>query len=541
MSYRPSGSAQKLSKKYQKRGKENSLILPHYQPPGERVAAVFTWLLLFASVGLAFYHWLYAIAGGLLALIVFSIRELFLQDDHALIRIYGPFGRLRYLFEKQFRDKYLQYFNETNTDGRPIPRVVRDYIYQKAHKVPSYGSFGTELDIKDPEMTTGVRILHKNFPGKSAAPSYEVMVGEKREGVRPFKVKCATNVSAMSYGALNYRACEALSFGVKDIAFVNCGEGGYGPHGVSGCDVVFQIGTGKFGVGDFADLPDGSQTRVLNDQLLAQLTKDHQNIGMIQIKISQGAKPGMGGFLPAEKVTPEIADVRKVKPFTAVKSPPYHTEVLGNTPAETMTNLMNFIERIRKLTSLPVDLKICFGNMREVDMLVEAMKVTGKGPDAIHVDGADGGTGAGPNLYLNYVGYGSAIETLDYLDERLKQAKIRDQVVLTASGRIFTPAHAAYAFACGADVVGTARGAMLALGCIQSLHCHSNKCPTGIATNNAWRMHGLDIPEKSTRVHNFLLGFQKDMLELTRVMGHADPRDITKDDLRVLEPSPLVS
>ena len=259
---------------------------------------------------------------------------------------------------------------------------------------------------------------------------------------------------------------------------------------------------------------------------------------MIQIKLSQGAKPGVGGYLPGGKVTPEIAAVRKVPVYEPVKSPPYHTELMGKTAKESVILLMEFCDRIRKITELPVDIKLCFGNLEEIDLLVQAMAKTGKGPDAIHVDGADGGTGAGPNLFVNYVGYGSAVETLQILDQKLKKAKIRNKVVLTASGRLFTPAHAMYAFASGADVIGTARGAMLALGCIQSLKCHTNHCPTGIATNSKWRTHGINIPEKSTRIHNYIKGFNEDLMHLTRVSGHSDPRDVTMKDLRYIENMP---
>ena len=183
---------------------------------------------------------------------------------------------------------------------------------------------------------------------------------------------------------------------------------------------------------------------------------------------------------------------------------------------------------------LPVGIKLCVGSIKELDLLVEAIKTSKNGPDAIQIDGFDGGTGAGENIFMNYVGYGSAVETIFYLDYRLKQSGIRDDIVLSASGKLFTPAHAALAFACGADVIDTARGVMLSLGCIQSLKCHSNHCPTGITTNNKWRMRGIVIPEKSSRVNHYLDGFHNDMLHLTRVLGHSDPRDITLDDIRIV-------
>jgi glutamate synthase domain-containing protein 2 len=535
MAYKPSYSAEKYLQKIKKEGKDSSLVLPSYEPPLQRVADIICILILLSLVPTwIFWQPSFAIVLFVVMCVVFGIREFFLQDDHALIRIYGPFGRLRYIFEDLIRDKYLQYFNETNTDGRPIPRIVRDYIYQKAHNLKSVSSFGTELDNFDLENSVGAKLLHRNFPSHIDSVSYEVIVGAKRKNVNPFVIKNTVNISAMSYGSLNYRAAEALSIGTKDVSYLNTGEGGYGPHGVAGNDVVFQIGTGKFGVGKDATLPNGSPTRILDEQALIELVKTNSNIKMLQIKISQGAKPGLGGVLPASKVTPEIAAVRRVKPWTTIYSPAQHTELLANTPKEVIQKLMEFIERIRTITGLPVGIKLCVGNPQEIDLLVSAMKSTGIGPDAIQIDGSDGGTGAAPNLFLNYIGYGTAVETVYYLDKKLKEAKIRDSVVISASGKIFTPAHAAVAFACGADVIETARGAMLALGCIQALQCHTNRCPTGITTNNPWRVHGLNIPEKSTRVHHFLKGFHADMLELTRVLGHKDPRDIKMDDLRII-------
>jgi len=364
--------------------------------------------------------------------------------------------------------------------------------------------------------------------------SYEVVIGEKREGVRAFTVKNTLNVSGMSYGSINWKAAECISIGSKDVAYVNTGEGGYGPHGVAGNDVVFQIGTGKFGVGKDGVLNDGAPTRFLDDALLDDLVRNNDNIRMIQIKISQGAKPGLGGVLPGVKVTPEIAAVRKVTPGKTIYSPVQQAELIAATPREGVLKMIEFIKRVRKLTGLPVSIKLCVGRLEEIDLIVDAMKHTGEGPDAIQIDGSDGGTGAGENIFMNYVGFGNSFETLFYLNKKLKDAGIRDNVTLSGSGKLFTPAHAALAFAVGADVIETARGIMLSLGCIQSLHCHTNMCPTGITTNSKWRMHGLNIPEKSTRVHHYLEGFHDDMLQLTEILGHSDPRDINTGDIRII-------
>lgn len=534
MAYIASKIAQQVNKAYIKKGKVNALTPPSYKPPGQ---VLFDYIsVIFVLLAILSYFFLgigIVILFLSLALIIFSIRELFIQDDHTLIRIYGPLGRMRYFFEDAFRDKYLQYFNETNKSGRPIPKIVRDYIYQKSKGVKALTGFGTELDIYDPENTTNTRILHRNFPGEIPEVSYGYYIGEGKDGVKPFFVKNTINISGMSYGSLNYKACESISLGAKDVAYVATGEGGYGPHGVAGNDVVFQIGTGKFGAGKDITI-NGKPHRILDEQLLVETIKNNENIRMIQLKISQGAKPGIGGHLPGVKNTPEIAEVRKVKPWTTLVSPSEHAEIIAKTPAETISKLIQFIKHIRKLTCLPVGIKLCVGKLEEIDLLVEAMKQTGDGPDAIQVDGADGGTGAGPNLFVNYVGYGGCVETLAYLNGKLKQAGIRDKVKLSASGKLFTPVHAALAFAHGADTIDTARAAMLAIGCIQALKCHTDQCPTGIATHNKWRMHGIAIPEKSTRVHSYLVGFNHDMLEITKVLGHSDPRDIKPSDLRII-------
>jgi glutamate synthase domain-containing protein 2 len=538
MAYKISKVSSRIVGLYNSKSKKETLTPPGFVPPLQRPVELLSLLFAIASIPLWIWlDWRFAGVSLLLAIILFGIRDTFIQDDHTITRVYGPIGRLRYIFEEVFRDKYLQYFNETNTDGRPMPKIVRDYIYQKAKGIKSLTSFGTELDIYDPENTASTRILHNNF-GTQPNVSYEVIVGAHRENVKPFRIKNSINISAMSYGALNYRAAECLSIGAKDVAFVNTGEGGCGPHAIAGNDTVWQLGTGKFGAGKNATLPNGQPTRVLDKGLFLETLKEFPNIGMIQVKISQGAKPGIGGHLPGSKVTPEIADVRKVEVGKSVISPPQHAELYDTTSKGAILKLMDFCKELRTLSGLPVGIKMCIGKLSEIDMLVDAMKATGEGPDMIQLDGADGGTGAGPNLFVNYVGYGNCIETTAYLHRALVKAGLRDRVALSASGRIFTPAHAALAFAVGADTIETARAAMLSIGCIQALKCHTNQCPTGITTNNKWRMHGIDIPEKSTRIHMYLEGFHHDMLELTQIMGHSDPRDIKLSDLRSVSQKP---
>lgn len=215
------------------------------------------------------------------ALVFYGIEEFVLQKRSTIVRIYGPLGRIRYIFEQEFRDKFLQYFNKRNMDGRPIPRIVRDYIYQRAKFVSALSSFGSELDIDDVENTVNARLLHNNFGQPATSKDFKAIVGEHRKEVKPFEVINTMNVSAMSYGALNCKAAESLSNGADGVAFVNTGEGGYGPHGVAGNDTVFQIGTGKFGVGESTTLNDGTEIRKLNEHMLVDLVKQHDNIKMI--------------------------------------------------------------------------------------------------------------------------------------------------------------------------------------------------------------------------------------------------------------------
>ncbi len=536
MGYHVSKQGRQFLDRIKKLGAKSALVPFTHEPPLQKAMDFTSAVLLIAAIPIGMYTSSLTVflLCLLAALLIFTIRELFVQDDRTLIRIYGPLGRFRYLFEDTFRDKYLQYFNESNTNGRPIPRIVRDYIYQTAKELKPIASFGSELDTFDPENTVQSHILHRNFPGELSKASYQLVIGQNRSGVKPFTVNNTINVSAMSYGSINWKAAECISIGAKDIGYVNTGEGGYGPHGVAGNDVIFQIGTGKFGVGKEGIHNDGSPTRLLDEVLLTDLVKSNENIRMIQLKITQGAKPGLGGVLPGAKVTPEIAAVRKVQPGVTIQSPSQHAEVIASTPKGTVLKLLDFIKKIRRLTELPVGIKFCVGRLEEIDLLINAMIHTGEHPDAIQVDGADGGTGAGENIFLNYVGYGSSVETTYYLDRKLKEAGLRDKITISCSGRLFTPAHAALAFAMGADVIDTARGAMLALGCIQSLQCHTNECPTGITTNSNWRIHGIDLPEKSTRIHNYLHGFHTDMLHLTEILGHSDPRDICEKDIRII-------
>ena len=231
MSYHTSSTGRRIIKRIADRGRQSALTPPDYTPPLDVPVRL---LAVAALIGAPFAFYYFGIWAGIGALfgaaLIYGLRETFIQDDHAIVRIYGPLGRLRYLFERELRDKYLQYFNETNTSGRPIPRIVRDYIYQKSKNLKPLSSFGTELDPFDEDTTTGCRVLHRNFPGTIAEPTYEVIVGGKRQGVRPFSIRNVINNSAMSYGPINHKAAESFSIGATRIVYVNTGEGGHGPH-----------------------------------------------------------------------------------------------------------------------------------------------------------------------------------------------------------------------------------------------------------------------------------------------------------------------
>ena len=458
------------------------------------------------------YFWIEALFGFIIIgpLIYMGVVDMF-QTRQSLKRNFPLAGRLRYVFE-DLRPKIQQYFVESDTDGAPINRNERSVIYQRSKKQVDTIPFGTQLNVYSEGyewMTHSISPIdfHKldhnprvNFGGKDCKQPYAMSV---------------LNVSAMSFGSLSKNAIEALNAGAKIGGFAhNTGEGGLSPYHLKhGGDVIWQIGTGYFG----ARTADG----VFSDEAFKK-NASQPSVKMIEIKLSQGAKPGHGGILPAAKNTPEIAAIRLVQPGTTVFSPPFHSAF--NTPIQ----LIQFVKRLRTLSDgKPIGFKLCVGRKSEFLSICKAMVQLNTYPDFITVDGGEGGTGAAPPEFSNSVGM-PLLDALAFVDDALRGFGIRNEIKLIASGKILTGFNIVRAMALGADTCNTARAMMMALGCIQALECNKNTCPTGVATQNPYFMNGLVVEDKKVRVANYHKNTVESFVELMAASGINHPDKINR-------------
>lgn len=443
--------------------------------------------------------------------IIFIGVQDMIQGKQSIRRNFPVLGRLRYVFE-DLRPKIQQYFVESDTDGAPINRNERSVIYQRAKKQVDTIPFGTQLDVyaEGYEWMTHSIVpidFHKmdhqprvRFGGKDCKQPYDMSV---------------LNISAMSFGSLSKNAVLSLNGGAKMGGFAhNTGEGGLSPYHLQpGGDIIWQIGTGYFG----ARTKDGK----FSDEAF-QKNATLPNVKMVEIKLSQGAKPGHGGILPAAKNTPEIAAIRLVEPGTTVFSPPYHSAF--STPIE----LIQFVKRLRDLSGgKPVGFKLCIGRKSEFLSICKAMVQLNTYPDFITIDGGEGGTGAAPPEFSNFVGM-PLLDALAFADNALRGFGIRNEMKLIASGKILTGFHIVRAMALGADTCNTARAMMMALGCIQALECNKNTCPTGVATQDPYFMKGLVVEDKTTRVANYHKHTVESFVELLAASGIDHPDKVNR-------------
>lgn len=451
--------------------------------------------------------WLLILAGPLIILGLVDI----MQKKHAIMRNYPIVGRLRYLME-DIRPKIYQYFVESDIDGSPVNRVDRSTIYQRAKRELNSQPFGTQFNVyAEGYEWMAHSIQPRAFESMNKDP--RVLIGGN-ECTQPYSASIF-NVSAMSYGSLSSNAVESLNGGARLGNFAhNTGEGGISEHHLNqGGDIIWQIGTGYFG----CRTEDGN----FDETLFAEKCTTPQ-IKMIELKISQGAKPGHGGILPASKNTPEIAAIRHVKPHTTVASPPYHTAF------STPRNMVQFINRMRQLSGgKPVGFKLCIGQKKEFHAICKAMLETGCYPDFITVDGGEGGTGAAPPEFSNSVGM-PLMDALAFVHDTLTGYNLRGKIKLIASGKVLTGYHILRALALGADACNSARAMMMALGCIQALICNTNRCPTGVATQDKWLMAGLVVDDKKHRVANYHRDTIESAVELTAAAGLESPHHITR-------------
>ena len=448
--------------------------------------------------------WVFLVLGPVL---VVGLRDA-TQTRKAVLRNFPVLGHGRYLLE-MIRPEINQYFIESDTDGTPFSRNMRSVVYQRAKDDLDTLPFGTQLDV----YAVGYEWINHSFrahhPGESVP---RVMVGESNCS-QPYSAS-VLNISAMSFGALSKNAILALSHGAKAGGFAhNTGEGGISAyHQEGGADLIWQIGTGYFGcrAADGGFDPDKFQER-------AKLAA----VKMIELKLSQGAKPGHGGILPAAKLTEEISQIRGVPMGEDVNSPPAHRTF------DTPLGMLDFITDLRKLSGgKPVGIKLCVGARSEFMGLCKAMAETGQHPDFITVDGSEGGTGAAPLEFSNSLGTPLS-EGLAFVHNCLTGFRLRDRVRIIAAGKIVTGFHMAKAMALGADMCYSARSMMMALGCIQARRCNANDCPVGVATQREELVIGLDVGDKRVRVARFHRETVKSLNEILGAAGLNAPADLT--------------
>ena len=443
-------------------------------------------------------------------LILMGIYDM-IQTKKTILRNFPLLGRMRYLLES-IGPEIRQYFVETDLDGKPFNRQQRSLVYQRSKKALDSQPFGTQLDVYD-EGYEFINHSIRAIPFSDVNENPRVKIGSS-QCEKPY-LASMFNISAMSFGSLSKNAILALNDGAKQGGFYhNTGEGGLSPYHLTGGDVVWNIGTGYFS----CRTNDG---KFSFEEFTKRAVLD--NVKMIEIKFSQGAKPGHGGILPKEKVTDEIAAIRLVQKGNDILSPPMHS--VFTTPLE----LMEFVKLLRKGSGgKPIGMKICIGNKSEFLSICKAMVATKTYLDFITVDGGEGGTGAAPQEYSDHVGM-PLRDALAFVYDALNGFGIKDQIKIICSGKIITGFDIVKSLSIGADLCSSARGMMFALGCIQALQCHSNTCPTGVATQNPDLEKGLVPEEKSIRVARYQHETVKSAVDLMASAGISHPDDVGRN------------
>ncbi|MCL6265806.1 FMN-binding glutamate synthase family protein [Flagellimonas myxillae] len=458
-------------------------------------------------------------------IVLVALRDIFFQKAHTISHNFPVIGHLRYWLES-IGPEMRQYFVANNREELPFNRIERGWIYASAKKENNYEGFGTDRDIyahqhifvKNAMIGYQAPKGHPNAENPNFLPCAKV-IGAYNKRKKPYRPASVINVSAMSFGSLSARAVESLNHGVgKSQAYHNTGEGGLSPYHKTGGDVMFHFGTGYFGV--------RSREGNFSMEKMKILVDENPCIKAIEIKLSQGAKPGKGGVLPGAKISPEIANIRGVEVGKDVLSPATH-KAFSN-----ISELVELIENIAEETGLPVGIKGAIGKLDQWEELAKLMKNTGNGPDFITIDGGEGGTGAAPPSFADHVslpwvyGFSSVYRIF-------KNHGLTERVVFIGSGKLGFPAKAAMAFAMGVDCINVAREAMMSIGCIQAQICHTNRCPSGVATQSKWLQNGINIPLKSDRLAQYFKTFRKEFLEITHAAGYEHPCQFSMNDIQV--------
>ncbi|WP_420591925.1 FMN-binding glutamate synthase family protein [Bacterioplanoides sp.] len=443
------------------------------------------------------------------------------QTRHTVRRNFPVIGRFRYFFE-HLGEFFRQYFFAMDREEMPFNRAERAWAYKAAKKVNTTVAFGSTRRL---DLPGTVLFVNSPFPAlkKTFAEPAEITIGENCR--HPFTTKSLINISGMSYGALSKPAVQALSHGAKQAGcWMNSGEGGVSPfHLESGCDLVAQIGTAKYGV----RTPEGE----LDEEKLKAIAA-HEQVRMFEIKLSQGAKPGKGGMLPGAKVSAEIAAIRGIPEGEDSISPNGHPDI------RSVDDLLDMIARVRAVTGKPVGFKTVLGGMDWIQDLCHEIMLRGveSAPDFITLDGAEGGTGAAPQPLMDYMGLPLS-QSLPMLVDTLDEFNLRPRIRVIASGKLINPDRVAWALCTGADFVVSARGFMFALGCIQALQCNSNTCPTGITTHDPKLQNGLVVKDKARRVAQYVDSMIQEVGIIAHSCGVDEPRRLKRSHARIVQPS----
>jgi glutamate synthase domain-containing protein 2 len=450
--------------------------------------------------------------------VIFLFLSDLTQKKHAVLRSYPVIGHLRYFLE-QLGEYLRQYFFSGDREELPFNRATRGWVYRLAKNEGGTIGFGSTYDIRQPGALI---FVNHPFPvlEEERLPTPSLKLGEGY-AAQPFEARSIVNVSGMSFGAISAPAVRALSRGAALAGcWLDTGEGGLSPYHLEGdCDIVMQIGTAKYGVRE----PDGR----LSEERLIELGR---LVKAFEIKLSQGAKPGKGGVLPGRKVTPEIAQIRGIPAGIDSLSPNRHRDIAN------VGQLLDKIVWIRELTGRPVGVKTAIGGWRFMNDLADAVLRRGlaSAPDFLVVDGGEGGSGAAPQALADHMGL-SIDEALPRVVDVLIEAGIRERVRVVASGKLLTPARAAWALCVGADFVNTARGFMFSLGCIQALRCHTNTCPTGVTTHNKRLQRALVVEEKYLRVANYANNMNREIDMIAHSCGVRHARELRREHVRIVQ------
>jgi glutamate synthase domain-containing protein 2 len=465
-------------------------------------------------------NWIYGIVGLLGIVTIYDL----LQTKHAIMRNFPIIGHLRYVLEA-VGPELRQYIVTSNNEELPFSRDHRRWIYASAKKQNNYSGFGTDNDIES--SSNYLIIKHRTLGRAEESPHAEdypipcaKVLGGPRQRRQAFRPASVLNISGMSFGSLSSSAIEALNRGAAICGCLhNTGEGGISPHHLHGGELIWQLGTGYFG----ARAPDGAFDR---EECLRKVGQ--HPVRAIELKLSQGAKPGLGGLLPGEKVTAEIAGIRGVPVGRSVVSPS------GHRAFSTVDELLDFVEDLGDATGLPIGIKSAVGELGFWTELADRMSEEDRGVDYIAIDGGEGGTGAAPFAFTDHVSLPFKVG-FSRVYSIFAERGVHQDVVWVGSGKLGFPETALLGFCLGADMVAVGREAMMAIGCIQAQRCHTGHCPTGVATQNRWLIRGLDPTDKSARLANYIVTLRKELTGLSRACGVAHPGLLTADHMEILD------